>query len=60
VLYLGQSKCGLKLNELAELCGMNNYAAAAMAIRRYKARLASDKAEARRMNEVIELLNVKM
>jgi hypothetical protein len=60
LLYLGQRRCGMKLKELAEAVGLGSYAAAGMAIKRYAARLARDKAEAARLNKMMEMLNVEM
>jgi len=39
VLYLARRRCGLKLKELAEMAGMKDYSAAALAIKRYEQRL---------------------
>jgi putative transposase len=60
LLYLGQRRCGMKLKELAAESGLESYGAVAMAIKRYEAKLARDAGEAARMNNIIQMLNVKM
>ena len=47
VLYLGRRVCGLRLSELGEKAGMDNYKAVAAAIARYERRLKTNKAEQR-------------
>ena len=60
VMYLGRRRCGMKLKELAVESGLESYGAIAMAIKRYENKLGRDAAEAARMNNVIQMLNVKM
>jgi len=60
LLYLGQRRCGMKLKELAAESGLASYGAAAMAIKRYGNKLEYAAAEAAQMNNVIQMLNVKM
>jgi hypothetical protein len=60
LLYLGQRRCGMKLQELAGEAGLASYGAVAMAIKRYAVKLAQDADEAAWMNNVIEMLNVKI
>jgi REP element-mobilizing transposase RayT len=60
LLYLGQRRCGMKLKELAAESGLESYGAVAMAIKRYANKLARDAGEAARMNNIIQMLNVKM
>ena len=60
LLYLGQRRRGLKLKELAAQSRLTGYGAVAMAIKRYGNKLARDPAEATRMNNVIQMLNVKI
>src|SRR5208283_796488 len=60
LLYLGQRSCGMKLKELAAESGLASYGAVAMAIKRYASKLARDTDEAARMNDTIQMLNVKM
>ncbi len=50
----------MKLKELAVESGLESYGAIAMAIKRYENKLGRDAAEAARMNNVIQMLNVKM
>jgi hypothetical protein len=50
----------MKLKDLAAEAGLESYGAVAMAIKRYESKLASEAAEAARMNNVIQMLNVKM
>jgi REP element-mobilizing transposase RayT len=59
-LYVGRRRCGMKLKDLAAEAGLESYGAVAMAIKRYESKLASEAAEAARMNNVIQMLNVKM
>ena len=42
VLYVGRTVCGLKLLELAQAVGMREYAAVAMAVKRYARQLGID------------------
>ncbi len=60
ILCLGRRRCGMKLTELGASCGPCNYGSVAMAIGRYERRLAQAAAESRRMNEITQMLNVKM
>jgi len=60
LLYMGQRRCGMKLKELALESGLENYGAVAMAIKRYSQKLARDAGEAAQMNNLIQMLNVKM
>ena len=52
--------CGLKLTELAREAEIENYGVVATNSRRYELRLARDRAEKRRMAEVLRLLNCEM
>jgi len=60
LLYIGQRRCGMKLKELAAQSGLESYGAVAMAIKRYGRKLARDAGEVARMDDIIEMLNVKM
>ena len=60
VLYVGQRVCGMTLAELAEACGMRNYSAAGLAIRRYEQRLPRDKSGQAQLKRCCQLLNVAM
>ena len=46
----------MKLEELATECGLENYGAVAMAIKRYGHKLARDAGEVARMNHLIQML----
>lgn len=59
-LYLGRRLCGLKLRELAREAEMKNYGVVATNSRRYELRLKGDRAEKRRMAEVLRLLNCEI
>ena len=59
-LYLGRRLCGLKLTELAREAEIKNYGVVATNSRRSELRLARDRAEKRRMAEVVNLLNCEM
>jgi hypothetical protein len=59
-LYLGRRLCGLKLTELAREAEIKNYGVVATNSRRYELRLARDRAEKRRMAEVVRLLKCEM
>jgi len=59
-LHLGRRLCGLKLTELSREAGLPNYAVVATGALRYARRLAKDRAERRRVAEVIKLLNGEM
>jgi putative transposase len=59
-LYLGRRLCGMKLTELAEAVELRNYGVVATNAKRYELRLAQDRAEKARMNQVLELLNCEM
>ena len=52
--------CGAKLDDLARLAGLKEYAAVAMAIKRFKARLAGRKGVPEEWQEVNQMLYVKM
>ena len=60
VLYLGRKACGLKLNALAKVTGMKEYASVAMAVKRYEGNLKRNKREQLLFRQVAALLNVKM
>lgn len=60
ILYLGRRRCGMKLKELGAACGLDNYGSVVMAIRRYERKLARDAAESERLNEITQMLYVKM
>jgi REP element-mobilizing transposase RayT len=60
VLYLGRQLCGAKLNDLARLAGLKEYAAVAMAIKRFMARLAGRKGIPEEWQAVNQMLHVKM
>jgi hypothetical protein len=60
LLYFGQRRGGLKLKELAAQNGLESYRAVAMAIRRYGHKLARDAGETARMNNILQMSNVKM
>jgi hypothetical protein len=60
VLYLGRSVCGMKLVELAEAVGLNNYGVVAMNAKRYKLWLNKHRAEQSRMKQVLQMLNYEM
>ena len=60
VMYVGRRRCGLTLQDLADRCGLRNYATAAMALQRYEKRLAQEAAERRRFETLEQMLNVKM
>ncbi len=57
---LGRRLCGLKLTELAKEAEIRNYGVVATNSRRYQLRLAGDRAEKRRLAEVLRLLNCEM
>jgi hypothetical protein len=50
----------MKLKELAAQSGLESYGAVAMAVKRYGNKLARDAGEAARMNNMIQMSNVKM
>jgi REP element-mobilizing transposase RayT len=56
-LYLGRRYGGLKLDELAAAAGITSDANVAMCLKRYAARIQSDRAERRRLAAATELLN---
>jgi chromosomal replication initiation ATPase DnaA len=60
VLYLGRKVCGLKLNDLAALAGMKEYATVAMAVKRFETRLNKQSVLQEECRRVKQLLNVKM
>jgi putative transposase len=60
VLYLGRQLCGAKLDDLARLAGLKEYGAVAMAIKRFKARLARRKGVPEEWRKVNQMLHVKM
>ena len=60
VLYVGRTVCGLKLLELAQAVGMREYAAVAMAVKRYARQLGIDAGAQAELRRVMKMLNVKM
>jgi putative transposase len=60
VLYLGRRVCGLKLRELGQSIGAQEYATVAMAIKRFGTSLQEDRALQKEHDRVVQLLNVKM
>ena len=60
VWYLGRKVCGAKLNALAELAGVKEYATVAMAVKRFAARLCRRKSLQRDHERARQLLHVKM
>jgi putative transposase len=60
VLYLGRSVCGMKLMELAEAVGLNNYGVVAVNAKRYQVWLDKHRAEQSRMEQVLQMLNYEM
>jgi hypothetical protein len=60
VLYLGRKVCGLQLKDLAALAGVQEYATAAMAIKRFETRMNRQRALQDECRRVKQLLNVKM
>jgi len=59
-IYLGRKHGGLRLVELAQATGLLSDASVAMCLRRYEARLQSDEAEQKRLQEATQLLIVRM
>ena len=61
VLYLGRRVCGAKLKELAEVAGLKDYSAVALAVKRYEERLRRNSAGERgQFGRVCQLCNVEM
>ena len=60
ILYLGRRPVRPKLKELGAACGLGSYGSVVMAIRRYERKLARDASESERMNEIVQMLYVKM
>jgi REP element-mobilizing transposase RayT len=60
VLYLGRKVCGLRLNELAAVVGVKEYATVAMAVKRFEARLNKEQTLRQECQKVNQLLYVKM
>ena len=61
VLYLGRRVCGSKLNDLAEVAGLKDYSAVALAVKRYEERLRRNSAGERgQLEQVCQLCNVEM
>jgi putative transposase len=60
VLYLGRKLCGAKLDELAVLASLQEYASVAVAIKRFEIRLRRPGTEQEEYRQVMQLLNVKM
>jgi hypothetical protein len=60
VLYLGRRVCGLKLKELAEVAGMRDYSAVALAVKPYEQRLERKGEEKKQLRRVRQLCNVEM
>ncbi len=60
VLYVGRRACGLKLKELADAAGMNDYKAVSIAIRRYEERLKQSKATRDLLKEVCIMSKVEI
>ena len=60
LLCLGQRRCGMRLQELAAQSGLESDGAVAMAIKRYQNKLARGAGEAALMNNIIQMLNVKI
>jgi putative transposase len=59
-LYLGRRLGGVKLDELAAAVGAGEYAAVAMAIRRYEKLMEKDRVERGLANRATQMLQVKM
>ncbi|MBU6400526.1 MAG: transposase [Verrucomicrobia bacterium] len=60
VLYLGRKACGLKLDDLAQRVGLREYAAVAVAVKRFTVRLERSGWLRAQYQQVLRLLNVKM
>jgi putative transposase len=60
VLYIGRRICGLKLQELAMVAGMNDYSAVSIAIRRFETQLRRSKSEQEQLKQICQLSNVEM
>ena len=60
VLYLARRLCGAKLDTLAALAGVKEYATVAMAVKRFEARLTQQPSVQAECRRVRELLNVKI
>ncbi|HNQ88253.1 MAG TPA: transposase [Verrucomicrobiota bacterium] len=59
-LTLGRRLCGLKLAEVAQAVGLRHYGVVATSVKRYAGRLAKDRAERERMQQVLKRLNCEM
>ncbi|MHB8521155.1 MAG: transposase [Limisphaerales bacterium] len=59
-LYLGRTVCGLKLDQLARLVGVREYATVAMAVKRFESRLNRRRDLREECQRAKQLLNVKM
>jgi putative transposase len=60
VLYVGRKACGLKLRELAQVVGTEEYAVVAMAVKRFGVKLERDKFLQNVYQRTVQTLNVKM
>jgi REP element-mobilizing transposase RayT len=60
VLYLGRRVCGWKLKDLAEAVEASEYAAVAMAVKRFGERILKSKSDRQCAQRVCQMLNVKM
>ena len=60
VLYLGRRVCGLKLKELVQCVEIKEYAAVAMAVKRFETSLKKSKSLQEAYHRVTQMLNVKM
>ena len=58
-LYVARRWSGLTLSELARRSGLKGETAAAMAVKRYGARLGRDRREQTRLRHIAEMLNVE-
>ena len=58
-LYAARRWSGLTLSELARRGGLKGETAAAMAVKRYGARLARDRRERMQLKRIAEMLNVE-
>ncbi len=59
-LWLGRSKCGLKLRELGELAGGIDYATVSVATIRWRRRAATDKKLMRMQERAADMLNAEI
>lgn len=61
VLYVGRRYCGLKLKELSKFAGLEDYSAAALAIKRFQKRLAGQRSSERdQLGKLCQMSNVEM